>query len=288
MKPFYGIDNTINADNEKENGDEFLIQKPDEKLYKEYDNAVNGILAKLSQRFRLPFVLKVFQYLFCFTGFIFLSVLAEIGISSEVKGQAFNTIVMQMICVIVLCASGFLFLHFAVKKLKKKEEDKDETDLQSRRVQSLLRQILNNLEVPADALEIDVLSFNYEQKNGEIKIDKCGMSVPLFNPMSFHIYNDEENFYLVCDSGKYAFKLSSIKNLHRIEHKNALFFWNKNIPCNEGEYKKYKMREDEFGNIRCKAYYILEVEKDGEEWGIYFPEYETEIMKNVAGKFIFE
>lgn len=285
MKPFYGIDNTQNADNEKENGDEFLVQKPDERLYKEYDKALNGVFAKISKKFRLPFILKTFQYLFLLLGGMLLCILVEYFFSEENAG--FNTIVLQVIYVVIICAAGFLILHFAVKKLKKKE-DKDETDLQSRRVQSLLRQILNNLEVPADALEIDVLSFNYEQKNGEIKIDKCGMSVPLFNPMSFYIYKDEENFYLVCDSGKYAFKLSSIKNLHRIEHKNALFFWNKNTPCNEGEYKRYKMREDEFGNIRCKAYYILEVEKDGEEWGIYFPEYETEIMKNVAGKLIFE
>ncbi|MBQ7957650.1 MAG: hypothetical protein IJ279_06385 [Clostridia bacterium] len=281
MKPFYGIDNTINNDNEKENGDEFLIQKPDEKLYKEYDNAVNGVLAKIGKKFRLPFILKIFQYLFCCAGFIFLSVLAEIGFSSEAKNQVFNTIVMQMICVVIICTAGFLILHFAVKKLKKKEEENDAQDMQSRKVRSLLQQILNDLGVPSYACEIDVLSFNYEVQKDEIKIDKCGMSVPLFNPMSFNIFKDEENFYLVCDSGKYAFKLSSIKNLHRIENKNALFFWNKSTPCNEGDYKKYKMREDEMGNIRCKAYYILEIEKDGETWGIYLPEYEKETIEKI-------
>lgn len=280
MKPFYGIDNTVNNDNEKENGDEFLIQKPDERLYKEYDNAVNGVLAKISKKFRLPFILKIFQYLFCCAGFIFLSVLAEIGFSSEAKNQVFNTIVLQMICVIAICAAGFIALHLIIKHLKKKEEN-DDQDMQSRKVRSLLQQILNDLGVPPYACEIDVLSFNYEVQKDEVKIDKCGMSVPLFNPMSFYIFKDEEKFYLASDSGKYAFELASIKSLDKTEHKNALFFWNKSTPCNEGEYKKYKMREDEMGNIRCKAYYILEIEKDGETWGIYLPEYEKETIEKI-------
>lgn len=64
MKPFYGIDNTVNNDNEKENGDEFLIQKPDERLYKEYDNAVNGVLAKISKKIQITVYTENFSISF--------------------------------------------------------------------------------------------------------------------------------------------------------------------------------------------------------------------------------
>ena len=77
--------------------------------------------------------------------------------------------------------------------------------------------------------------------------------------------------------------LSSIKTIHKIDNKNAMFIWNKAVPHNKGEYKQYKMKEDEMGNIRCKAYYILEFENNGELHGIYFPEYELETIKTITG-----
>ena len=49
MKPFYGVDNTNDAKNEKENGDEFLIQKPDANLYEKYDKVVNGVLTNVKK-----------------------------------------------------------------------------------------------------------------------------------------------------------------------------------------------------------------------------------------------
>lgn len=68
-----------------------------------------------------------------------------------------------------------------------------------------------------------------------------------------------------------------------IDDKNALFFWNKDVPHNQGEYRQYKIKEDEMGNYRCRAYFILEIEKDGESYGMYVPEYEEETLKRIVG-----
>ncbi len=281
MKPFYGIDNTIDDKNEKENGDEFLVQKPDENLYKEYDRAVNGVLANITKSLRLPRVLKVIEYLIALSGSMLLCAIIQYFFSEEYAG--FHPIVLQMLLVVLLCAGVVFSLHFIIKKVEKKEDESEEKHLQSKKAETLYLRLLNNLGVPAGASEIDVLSFNYKVKEGTIKIDKCGMSVPMFYNMHFYIYSDEENLYLVADQGKYAFRLLSVKAIHKIEHKNALFFWNKDIPHNQGEYKKYKIKEDEMGNYRCRVYYILEIENDGESYGIYFPEYEEETLKRIIG-----
>lgn len=281
MKPFYGIDNTIDDKNEKENGDEFLVQKPDEKLYKEYDRAVNGVLANITKFFRLPRVLKIIEYLIALPGSILLCAVIQYFFSEEYLG--FHPVLMQMLLVVLICTVVVISLHFIIKKVEKKEDESEEKYLQSKKAETLFLRLLNDLGVPADASEIDVLSFNYKVKKDTIAIDKCSMSVPVFYNMNFHIYRDEEIFYLVADSGKYAFRLSSVKAIHKIEHKNALFFWNKDVPHNQGEYKQYKIKEDEMGNYRCRAYFILEIEKDGESYGIYVPEYEEETLKRIVG-----
>lgn len=281
MKPFYGIDNTVDAKNEKENGDEFLVQKPDASLYAEYDKAVNGVLMNIKKSIRLPFVLKIIQYLSLAVAGCILSVLFEFFISDE--NAKFNTIVWQLIFGIIFCVTIFIVLNFIVKSLNKKEDENEERYLQSKKAQSAYQRLLNDLGVPQDALKIDILSFNYKIEKDIIKIDKCSTSVPMFYNMEFYIYKDKENFYLVADSGKYAFKISSIKTIHKIEHKNALFVWNKDVAHNKGKYKQYKMKEDETGNIRCKAYYILEIENNGELYGIYFPEYEIDTVKTIIG-----
>lgn len=281
MKPFYGIDNTFDDKNEKENGDEFLVQKPDENLYKEYDRAVNGALANITKSLRLPRILKVIEYLIALVGSMLLCAIIQYFFSEEYAG--FHPIIMQMLFVVLICALVVFSLHFITKKAEKKEDESEEKHLQSKKAETLFMRLLNDLGVPADASEIDVLSFNYKVKKDTIAIDKCGMSVPVFYNMNFHIYSDEENLYLAADSGKYAFRLSSVKSIHRVEHRNALFFWNKDVPHNQGEYKQYKIKEDEMGNYRCRAYYILEIEKDGETYGIYFPEYEEETLKRLVG-----
>lgn len=280
MKPFYGIDNTNDAKNEKENGDEFLVQKPDANLYAEYDKAVNGVFANIKKSLKLPLLLKVIQYLSLTVGGCIFCTLFEYFISDE--NAEFKTIDIKLIFVIILCVLIFVVLNFIIKSLNKREDASEEQHLQSKKAQGAYQRLLNNLCVPQDALNIDILSFNYKNEKDMIKIDKCGMSVPMFYNMEFLIFKDNKNFYLAIDSGKYAFKLSSIKTIHKIEHKNALFIWNKNVSHNKGKYKKYKMKEDEMGNIRCKAYYILEIEENGELYGIYFPEYELETVKTIV------
>lgn len=281
MKPFYGVDNTNDAKNEKENGDEFLIQKPDANLYEEYDKVVNGVLTNVKKSLKRPLLLTIVQFILIIVASCIFSMLSEYFISNE--NAEFETMDIILILVMILCVVIFAVLHYTTKSLKRKEDVSEEEHLQSMEVQGAYQRLLTDLGVPPDALTVDILSFNYKLQKDKIKIDKCNTSVPMFYNMEFHIYRDNENFYLVIDSGKYAFKLSSIKTIHKIDNKNAMFIWNKAVPHNKGEYKQYKMKEDEMGNIRCKAYYILEFENNGELHGIYFPEYELETIKTITG-----
>lgn len=48
-------------------------------------------------------------------------------------------------------------------------------------------------------------------------------------------------------------------------------------------YKAYKLSEGDNGLIYCKPYYILELDRAGERWGIYFPCYELPAFERATG-----
>ena len=103
-----------------------------------------------------------------------------------------------------------------------------------------------------------------------------------FENMNFDLFSDDENIYIADGEGKYAIPRSSLKKIHTVKERGCVY-WLKDTPCNKGIYKPYKMYEDKYGNVHFKYYHILEVEKDGELWGIYFPCYELPILEELCG-----
>jgi hypothetical protein len=59
--------------------------------------------------------------------------------------------------------------------------------------------------------------------------------------------------------------------------------WNKDEEPRKGKYKQYKMTVNSYGNVFFKPYYILEIEKDNQTFGIYFPCYELSTIENLTG-----
>ena len=99
MKPFYSVDNTNDAKNEKENGDEFLIQKPDANLYEEYDKVVNGVLTNVKKSLKSPLLLTIVQFILITVASCIFSMLSEYFISNE--NAEFETMDIILILVMV-------------------------------------------------------------------------------------------------------------------------------------------------------------------------------------------
>jgi len=105
---------------------------------------------------------------------------------------------------------------------------------------------------------------------------------PYDNPI-FHVFADSENLYFANLEGKYAFPLSSIKAINTVKETIRILEWNKDEQYNKGIYKEYKLREDDYGCIHSKCYHVMEIEHNGELWGIYFPCYELPTFEQLTG-----
>ena len=143
--------------------------------------------------------------------------------------------------------------------------------------------IFTELSVPADAKEVDILSFYYKMKDGDIKVcEKALQSAPYFNPV-FKIYSDSQNLYIANLEGKYAFSLSSAQSIHSVKKHIRITEWNKDEDFDKGIYKQYKLTSDDYGCIHCKTYHILQINNNGDSWGIYFPCYELPVFEAITG-----
>ena len=139
------------------------------------------------------------------------------------------------------------------------------------------------MKVPETSKEVDILIFFYKIKNGEIKVCEKGMQYAKYLNPIFNVFCDQENLYLANLEGKYAFPLSSIKRVRTVKKKIVIASWNKDVSFKDDIYKPYKLTDDNYGAIHCKQYHIIEIEKDGEIFGIYFPSYELPAFKEVLG-----
>lgn len=278
MKPFLGIDCTRDKENEDFNGNEFLVAEVSPALWQEFEEAEEET-DEVVQKSKLPLALRIIEYVCGLAGIAIIAGLIESW--GEVSwAQAYqNAAALFYIgpaCLLIWLALFLLGLH----REKSTLTDERSTRKLSRR-DGICRAIYTDLGIPDDAQTVDVLMFRYKEKDGEIKIYTTpAQSSTCFN-LESKLYADEENFYIADLEGKYAFPRASVRTLREVKKRISFPSWNKEEPFNQGIYKPYKLTANNYGVIFCKSYFILELEHNGEIWGIYFPAYEQPALEKI-------
>lgn len=283
MKPFIGIDITENKKNDEINGKEFVAQETSKALYEAYDKATDEV-GGFSLKAKLPLLYRIIHSL---TGVVaagitagFLEAVMEVDGLKSISKIYENAAGMIWLCVACWIAFG-LMTYFGRQKVKKIAES-DEYNHSQSKAESLSNTIYAELGIPPQAPFVDILSFQYKIKDGEIKPKgKEAKTVPFIN-IAFRIHSDSENLYLTEMENKYAFSFSEIKGIKMIKERGFIQAWNKDVAFNKGEYKQYKITKNDYGYY-FKQYCILELDHNGEIWQIYFPDYELPVFEQLTG-----
>ncbi len=283
MKPFLGIDITTDKKNEKINGEEFLIATPSEVMTQTLENSTEEAEETIKKSM-LPKPLRILQLICGTVGMIIvLSLLKALTQDGGISiAQAYkNAPGLFWISGICLLIWGLLIL-VGVKKQKEVMES-DEGSHTFSKFDGVCEAVYNEMSVPSAAKEVDVLSFFYKTKNGNVKVCENETQIAkYFNPV-FKIFADSENLYLANLEGKYAFKLSSLIAIRTVKKRISVLSWNKEEKFNKGEYKQYKLTRDNYDCIHCKKYHILEFNHADEVWGIYIPVYDLPFFEEITG-----
>lgn len=280
MKPFLGIDLTQDKENEQVNGTEFLAVKPSAALAQTLEASTEEA-AETVQNAKVPLPFRIAQYVF---GFIALSFIGGLLKSDVSLAQGYQN-APELYWIAGISAVTWLILWLWGLRKSKTVLSADESEQTFSHWEGTANAVFAELGVPdpEETAEVDVLSFFYVIKDGEIKVREKTMQLFQYNNLIFRLFADEEFLYLVNLEGKFAFPLSSITAIRTVKKHIRLMSWNKDVAHNKGIYKPYKLTTDNYGCIHCKQYHIVEFNHKGETWGIYIPNYELPAFEAITG-----
>lgn len=182
-----------------------------------------------------------------------------------------------------LCGILWIILHFVSKGKEKKVLKEENAEQQSKEIYEDFKNIHNELNVPDDAAEIDVLLFKYKMKNGKINPYLSGLQTTAYMNMSVKLYETNDELHIADLKSVYSFAKSELKVITTVNKRISVPTWNKDEDPRRGSFKRYKMTVNNIGNVFFKPYYILEIEHGSQIFGIYFPCYELEIFEHLTG-----
>ncbi len=283
MKPFMGIDLTANKKNEEYNDAPWLEQATSAATVQLVEDAVVRSLGTV-EKSELPLALRIVKIVCGYGGLlialgILRSMMGEDAISlTQAYQNAAWLFWLGGACIVIW---GILQIK-SMKKQKEVLESEEGTQTFSH-LESSMDAALTELGVPSDACEVDILSFYYKEKDGEIKVQEKMMALAPYTTMIFHLFSDEEKIYLANAEAKYAFSRTAIRSIETVKKSVRADTWNKDEEYNKGQYKQYKITTDNYDCIHFKPYHILHLDKDGEEWGIYFGCYDLSAFEAATG-----
>ena len=280
MKPIFGIDITLTKKNEIVNGDEFIIKTISKQKMEEFE-AKQEDLEKTVEESKLPLWIRIVKSVCGFWGALML--IATIKALGEVNlVQAFQNAPILLVSGIA-CGLVWVVLHFWSKNKEARILKEQNAEQQVSKIDMDIGAMYDELGVGRNASSVDVLSFRYKVKNGEIVATSVGFQITPYVNFDLKIYVTDDCLCLANVESVYAFKRSELKTIKTVNKRISIPTWNKEEEPTAGAFKQYKLAVNNIGNIFFKPYHILEVEHNGETFGIYFPPYELATFEKLTG-----
>ena len=275
MKPIFGTDLTTDKRNEKDNSAVFVAQTPSAAMA----GALEGSKARAAETLKKSQLPKGLGILKKWVGFAALLIVLSIfrAFTKNLGELSFETAYENAGWLFWL-AGGCILVWLALALWSKRRSQtvlgQEESTQALIHLENTVKAVYNELGVPENARDVDVLKFFYKVKKRETKVWEKAMKIGWCYNFEFKLFADSENIYLASRRNKYAFPLSCIKGIRTVEKRISMIGWNKEESFDRGIYKPYKMVAGGTGRIYCKQYCILELEYQGETYGLYFPAYE--------------
>lgn len=281
MKPFYGIDLTHDKRNDVANGEEFLVAEPSAAMAQALETSAENLDATLGKA-KAPLALRIAQWIGGAVGTVALMVIIRLTGKGMTLGEIFQNQPWLLLGA-VLGLALWTVLKFVGNKRERAVLESEEGTRSVSRLETTADSAFREMSVPQDAPDVDVLSFYYKEKDGNIKVCEKPMQLYSHTNCGFKIFTDSEKLYLAYPEGKFAFPLKSLQAIRRVDKKVRATGWNKDEAPNQGIYKPYKLTIDQYSCIHSKPHYILELKHGDEIWGIYFPCYELPTFEKFTG-----
>lgn len=283
MKPFLGIDVTADKKNKIKNGKEFIVVEPTSALKQALENSSKEI-ADIMQKVKLPQAVGIIRIIAECGVFFGVYAVVEALIEVDITFAGIYNRYPWFFWISGLCAFVWILLNYLSKHKEIRILESEEAKTVFSKADTVKNEVYSQFGIPERFETVDVLSFKYKNKNGET-VPKTGLD-SIFDNYEYKAYKEDGFFFLADLDNKYAFPLSELKKIHTVKKNAKVSDWHKEFPHNKGENKLNNFFEDLFNEenvVSIKKYHILELEHNGESWGIYFPTYELVAFEKLTG-----
>ena len=177
-----------------------------------------------------------------------------------------------LIVALPVLAAGWLVLFFVEKKRKKAVEKSPEFAQIQSQTDAVISHSIDEFALPEDAVAMDFLSYRYVIKKGEIKVRSFAMGTHL--NVSMGTFVQEGKLCLANLEQVVEIPLKDFAAIERVNKNVIIPQWNKDILWTKEPYKKYKLKNNQYGMIFVKPCYLVRFDVDGQIYELSVPVYE--------------
>jgi hypothetical protein len=167
-------------------------------------------------------------------------------------------------------------------KVKKMEND-PELKAKNNALEIEIALMMHEMGVPTSAKPMDVLVFNYKTKDGVPQPVSPAMLPQIYMNFECKTFSKDDCICIADSENVYTFEKNDVKMLRQVNSRTTVYSWNKQENPTDSKYAAYGVSLNKMGMATTSSYYIVEIEKDGETFGLYVPSYEAEALREVFG-----
>lgn len=266
---------TINIKTFERGTNEFLLRKPDPALEKKMDEASATYTAFRGKR-KMPLWYTTIQFIFLLCGICLL-----VFVSKCTTGD-FQRAYSSWAWALYVGAIGlFLWLVMFAFGIIYGSKDKagPEANYLVQQTDDLVNRIKENLSIPENCAEADVLYLPFKLANDGTKkrgsIDFNYLNMPMW------IFKEGENLCFADVTGVWAIPLASFKAVLGINKSATVSQWNKYARPDSPQYSE-DVKMNGYGLLQIKKYYSVQFISRGEEWEILIPSYDIDVIAELT------
>lgn len=275
MKDVFGI----NVKTREFDGKTLIIRELSEDLASKQKN-ISGEIQQNEQRSTLPAWLKITQFILYLIGMC----LAIVVLSSLLEMPIAKVWENGSVVIIIGAISLAIAVSLSIVERKKKKDVEESEDYQAleKHAESVIEQSYNDLKVPQDATQFDALVWPYKEKKNGKKVTAIMYDNQrgLLNAKIFK----QDNYVCIADARTvWGIPVDNLVKIKKISKIVLVDSWHKAERYDEGQYKQYNIKLTGVGLLGIKPYCALQFAYEGEDFELFFPNYELETVCSITG-----
>ena len=281
MKPIFCTDITVDKHNTVINGSEFITNSISEEKRAEMDARADELQNLINQA-KTPGWMVTLRSVAGFGSLIMAMNLFQVVMEKGFSALfAADQIMGTSICLGAVAL--WFYLDRQGKMRVKRMENNPELKAKNNALEVEIAMMMHEMGVPVNAKAMDVLVFNYKTKDGKVEPVSPAMLPQIYMNFECKAFDGGDSVSIADSENVYTFKKSDIKMLRVVDARSTVYSWNKQEEPTSSKYAMYGVSLNKMGMATTSSYYVVEIEKDGETFGLYVPSYEAEILREVFG-----